>query len=77
MWNLQAEWQCLCHVFLRAGPFLAPVEEALWKTFIPVLFGEAGMNVSDDDRRLFASSIKQGGLAICILMNGMERLHGV
>ncbi len=75
--SLQAEWQYLCCVCPRAGLRLAPLEEALWGTLIPVLFGEAGMNVSDDECRLYASRVCQGGLSIRIPTEGAERLHGV
>ncbi len=47
-----------------AGPFLAPVEKALWEDFIPCVLRKPGFKIDNKQRRLFANRVKRGGLGI-------------
>ena len=51
------------------------MEKALRETFIPILFGQLGMVMNNDNRRLYSQGVKQGGLNIHNPCEGAEGLH--
>ncbi len=63
VWSLQAEWTYLLRVSERAGPLLAPVEEAIRGEFLPALLGRQVV-LDDDQRVLMSLAAKHGGLGI-------------
>ncbi len=61
--SLQAEWQYLQHVVPDTKRYMGPMEEALWKDFLPALFG-GNTPIDDDFRQLLGLSVKRAGLGL-------------
>ena len=73
-WSLQAEWTYLLRVSERAGPLLAPVEEAIRGEFLPALLGRQVV-LDDDQRELMSLAAKHGGLGIRNPVEAAESLQ--
>ena len=74
VFSLQAEWQYLCRLCPRAGPHLAPVEQAIRGALIPALLN-LDSPIDDDLRRLLGQGVKRGGLALRDPGEGATRLY--
>jgi hypothetical protein len=72
---LQNEWQYVQRVVANTAPFFAPLEKEIWTSFLPALLGIPLTEINGGYRQLLTHGIKQGGLAICNLVDTAPSIH--
>jgi hypothetical protein len=74
---LQNEWQYILCVVPNTAPFFAPLEKEIRTNFLPALLGIPLTEIDGGYRQLPTHGVKQGGLAICNLVDTAPSIHSV